>query len=50
MKVEKGDTLFLTDAANGITLTAYDPVFEAQMQAARHIMKKRRSVLHELAK
>jgi putative addiction module antidote len=50
MKVEKGDTLFLTDAANGITLTAYDPQFEAQMQAARHIMKKRRAVLHELAK
>ncbi len=50
MKVEKGDTLFLTDAANGITLTAYDPVFEAQMQAARSIMKKRRAVLHELAK
>jgi putative addiction module antidote len=50
MKVEKGDTLFLTDAANGITLTAYDPEFEAQMQAARHIMKKRRAVLHELAK
>ena len=50
MKVEKGDTLFLTDAANGITLTAYDPEFEAQMQAARSIMKKRRAVLHELAK
>lgn len=50
LKLEKGDTLFVTDAANGITLTAYDPVFEAQMQAARRIMKKRRAVLHELAK
>jgi putative addiction module antidote len=50
LKVEKGDTLFLSDAANGITLSAYSPEFEAQMTAARRIMKKRRAVLHELAK
>ena len=50
LKVEKGDTLFLIDAANGITLSAYSPEFEAQMTAARRIMKKRRAVLHELAK
>jgi putative addiction module antidote len=50
LKVEKGDTLFLTDAANGVTLSTYSPEFEAQMTAARRIMKKRRAVLHELAK
>ncbi len=50
LKVEKGDTLFLSDAANGVTLSTYDPEFEAQMTAARRIMKKRRAVLHELAK
>jgi putative addiction module antidote len=50
LKVEKGDSLFATEAANGVTLTAYSPEFEAQMKAARSVMKKRRAVLHELAK
>ncbi|OYT93190.1 MAG: AbrB/MazE/SpoVT family DNA-binding domain-containing protein [Burkholderiales bacterium PBB3] len=50
LKVEKGDTLFMSDAANGVTLSTYSPEFEAQMTAARRIMKKRRAVLHELAK
>jgi putative addiction module antidote len=50
LKVEKGDTLFMSDAANGVTLSKFDPEFEAQMTVARRIMKKRRAVLHELAK
>lgn len=50
LKLVKGDTLFLTEAANGITLTPYDPEFEEQMTEARRIMKKRRDVLRELAK
>jgi hypothetical protein len=33
-----------------VTLTPNDPGFEAQMEAARTIMKKRRAVLRELAK
>ena len=50
LKLVKGDTVFLTEAANGITLTPYSPEFEEQMTAARRIMKKRRDVLRELAK
>ena len=50
LKVEKGDTLFMSDAANGVTLSTYSPEFAAQMTAARRIMKKRRAELHELAK
>jgi len=50
LKLEKGDTLYLTDAADGVMLTPYSAEFEAQMTEARRIMKKRRSVLHELAK
>jgi putative addiction module antidote len=50
LKLEKGDTLFMSEAANGFTLSTYDPEFEAQMTAARLVMKKRRAVLHELAK
>lgn len=50
LNLEKGDTLFLTDAVNGITLTPYNPTFDMQMTEARRIMKKRRDVLRELAK
>lgn len=50
LKLEKGDTVFLTDAANGVNLTPYSADFEAQMEQARDIMKKRRAVLRELAK
>jgi putative addiction module antidote len=50
LKLEKGDMVFATDAANGVMLTPYSPEFEAQMTAARKVMKKRRDVLRELAK
>lgn len=50
LKVEKGETIYLTQNHEGFRLTPHDPAFEAQMKAARTIMKKRRTVLHELAK
>jgi putative addiction module antidote len=50
LKVDKGDTLFLTEAPGGYLLTPYDPEFETQMTLARKIMKKRRNALRELAK
>ncbi|MEO7853465.1 MAG: AbrB/MazE/SpoVT family DNA-binding domain-containing protein [Rubrivivax sp.] len=50
LKLQKGDTLYLTDAANGVMLTPYSAEFEAQMTAARGVMRKRRNVLRELAK
>jgi putative addiction module antidote len=50
LNVEKGDSLFWTEAAGGVMLTPYSAEFETQMAAARQIMKKRRDVLRELAK
>lgn len=50
LKLEKGDTVFVTDTPGGVALTPYDPNFEDQMTAARRIMKRRREVLRELAK
>ncbi len=50
LKLEKGDTVFLTETPDGVAMTPYDPQFAEQMDAARAIMKKRRAVLHELAK
>ena len=50
MKLAKGDTLYITETPDGYRLTPYSPDFEAQMEAARKVMKKRRAALHELAK
>ncbi len=50
LKLEKGDTVYLTDSPDGVRLTMSDPAFEEQMKAAREIMKSRRAVLRELAK
>jgi putative addiction module antidote len=50
LKVEKGDTLFVTEAANGVTLTPYDPELEEQLQAGREFMREYRDTFHQLAK
>lgn len=50
LKLQKGDTVFMTEAENGVTLTPYDNNFAEQMAIARRIMKERRDVLRELAK
>ena len=50
LKVGKGDSLFVTELSDGVTLRAYDDTFAQQMAVAREIMRKRRNVLRELAK
>ena len=50
LKLDKGDALWVTESQSGYRITPYDPAFGEQMEAARLIMKKRRNVLHELAK
>jgi putative addiction module antidote len=50
LKLEKGDTVHLTESPDGVRLTPHDPAFELQMKAARKVMKERRAVLRELAK
>jgi putative addiction module antidote len=50
LKIEKGDTLFLTEAPDGYRITPYDPDFERQMELARRVMRERRHVLRDLAK
>jgi putative addiction module antidote len=50
LKLEKGDSVFVTDTPGGVVVTPYSEEFEAQMSAARGIMKRRRNVLRELAK
>ena len=50
LRVEQGDTVFLTETPDGFRITPYDPEFERQMTLARRAMKKHRKVLRELAK
>ena len=50
LKLEKGDTVFVTDAANGVTLTPYDPTLEEQIKAGREFMHDFRDTFHQLAK
>lgn len=51
MKLGKGDTVYLTEAANdGITLTPYDPDVAEQVELGREFMREYRDTFHELAK
>jgi putative addiction module antidote len=50
LKVEKGDSLFVTEAANGVTLTPYDPSLAGQIEAGREFMREYRDTFHQLAK
>jgi len=45
-----GSADIMRSAPDGYRITPHDPVFEAQMTAARQMMKERRAVLRELAK
>ncbi len=51
LKVQKGDTLYLTEAPDGgYRITPYDPDFERQMALAEEIMLEDRDILRALAK
>jgi putative addiction module antidote len=50
LKVQKGDSVFLTESPDGFRITAFDPEFERQMQSAQEFMRENRDVLRELAK
>ena len=50
LRVGPGDTLYLTEAPDGLRLTAADPGFAAKMEAAEAIMREDRDILRVLAK
>ena len=50
LKVVKGDTLFVTEAANGLMLTPYDPALDEQLALGREFMREYRDTFHQLAK
>src|SRR5258708_40332977 len=40
LRVEQGDTVYLTETPDGFRITPYDPEFERQMTLARKLMRK----------
>lgn len=50
LHVALGDELFLSDAPDGLRLTASDPDFARSMAMAEEIMREDRDILHVLAK
>ncbi len=49
LDVEKGDSLYIMDAPDGVQLTAYDQNFAGEMEVAKRVMRKHRDVLRKLA-
>lgn len=49
LRVDKGDSLHVTELADGIKLDAYDPQFAEQMAVAEGVMRRRRTLLRKLA-
>ncbi len=49
LKVEAGDTVFVTDVAGGVLLTSQDPALEEQLELGRELMREFREALHQLA-
>lgn len=50
LRVGPGDQLYLSEAPEGVRLTAVDPDFAAKMDVSEAIMREDRDILRELAK
>lgn len=50
LKLEKGDTVFVTETPDGVAMTPYDPSLEEQIEAGRAFMRDFRDTFHELSK
>ena len=50
LKLEKGESIFLTETPEGYVVTPYDPALDEQMTAGREFMHEFRDSFHALAK
>lgn len=50
LKLEKGDTVFVTESPGGYVITPYDPALAGQIEAGREFMQEYRDTFHQLAK
>ncbi len=49
LRLDKGDTLYVTELPDGIKLMPFDPVLAKQMEVAEGVMRRRRTLLHKLS-
>jgi putative addiction module antidote len=49
LRVEAGDSLFVSETPDGVRITAANPDFAAKMAAAEAIMREDRDILRVLA-
>ncbi len=49
LRLDKGDTLYVTELPDGVKLQAYDPTFAQQMEVAESVVRRRRTLLHKLS-
>jgi putative addiction module antidote len=49
LHVEKGDTVYITDAPDGVRLSPYDPEFSRTLEVMEQVMRENRDVLRKLA-
>jgi putative addiction module antidote len=50
LKLEKGDTVYVTETPDGVALTPLDPSFEQQLELGRDFMREYRDTFRALAK
>ena len=50
LKLEKGDTVFITETPEGLVVTPFNPEVAEQVEAGRAFMREYRDTFHELAK
>jgi len=50
LRLEKGQSVFVTETSEGMVLTPYNPSLEEEIQAGREFMKEFRDTFHQLAK
>ncbi len=50
LKLEKGDSVFVTDTPDGVAITPYDPVVAEQLALGSEFMRDYRETFRELAK
>ncbi len=49
LHVEKGDTVYFTEAPDGIRLSPYNASFGEKLDVFEHVMRENRDVLKKLA-
>jgi putative addiction module antidote len=50
LKLQRGDTVHVTDSPDGIVLTPYDPALDEQVRLGREFMRDYRDTFRQLAK